>query len=168
MAKSKSREDAINSVIYRRCFQAAGTGFVTGLGGVAVLPLALPASLASSYALAANNIAAVAYLRGYDINSGRVRSMILLCLLGRSAGRVLKAAGFHVTKKLTQQMIQKMPGKVLLEVNKRIGFRLLTKTGEKGLLNFAKLMPIAGGVVGAGVDGHFVRKAGLTAKELLT
>lgn len=168
LAKSKSREDAISSVINRRCFQAAGTGFVTGLGGMAVLPLALPASLASSYALAANSIAAVAYLRGYDIDSGRVRSMVLLCLLGRSAERVLKTAGVQVTKKLTQQAVKAIPSKVLVEVNRRIGFRLVAKAGEKGMVNVVKLLPIAGGVVGAGVDGHFVRKAGLTAKAMLT
>ena len=122
LAKSNSREDAINAIINRRCFQAAGTGFVTGLGGMAVLPLALPASLATSYALAANSIAAIAYLRGYDIDSGRVRSMVLLCLLGRSAERVLKTAGVQVTKKLTQQAVKAIPNRVLVEVNRRVGF----------------------------------------------
>ena len=167
LAKCHSSEAAIDAVINRRCFQAVGTGFVSGVGGMAVLPLALPASLASSYALAANSIAAVAYLRGYDINSGRVRSMILLCLLGRSATRVLKTAGLQVTKKLTQKAVNAIPSKVLVEVNRRVGFRLVAKAGEKGMGNFVKLLPIAGGVIGAGVDGHFVRKAGLTAKELL-
>lgn len=168
LSKSKTREDAINSVINRRCVQAVGTGFVTGLGGMAVLPLALPASLASSYALAANSIAAIAYLRGYDIDSGQVRSMVLLCLLGRSAERVLKTAGVQVTKRLTQQAVKAIPSKVLVEVNRRIGFRLVAKAGEKSMVNVVKLLPIAGGIVGAGVDGHFVRKAGLTAKAMLT
>jgi hypothetical protein len=56
----KTTEEAIDSVIAWRTAYATGTGFVTGLGGIATLPIAIPASLASSYALGANTVAAIA------------------------------------------------------------------------------------------------------------
>ena len=63
LSKAASVEDAINSVIAWRTTYAAGTGFITGLGGIAAMPITIPAGLAASYALGANTAAAVAYLR---------------------------------------------------------------------------------------------------------
>ncbi len=47
----------------------------------------------------------------------------------------------------------KIPGRALIALNKRVGFRLMTKFGEKGVVNLARLVPLAGGVVGATFDG---------------
>jgi hypothetical protein len=120
--------------------------------------------LAASYALGANTAATVAYLRGYDIHSEQVRTMILLCLLGEAGQEILKTAGIAIGTKVFQNLIQKIPGKVLIEVNKKIGFRLITKAGEKGVVNLMKLVPLVGGVVGATFDGLFVDSCGQAAK----
>lgn len=64
-----TEEEAVDSVIKWKTAYAAGTGFVTGLGGITALPVAIPASLAASYALGANTSATIAILRGYDLNS---------------------------------------------------------------------------------------------------
>jgi len=58
--KSASIDDAINSIIAWRTTYAAGTGFITGLGGIAAMPIAIPAGLAASYALGSNTAAAIA------------------------------------------------------------------------------------------------------------
>jgi hypothetical protein len=164
LSKAASVEDAINSVIAWRTTYAVGTGFVSGLGGLMAMPLTIPAGLAASYALGANTAATVAYLRGYDIHSEQVRTMILLCLLGEAGQEILKTAGIAIGTKVFQNLIQKIPGKVLIEVNKKIGFRLITKAGEKGVVNLMKLVPLVGGVVGATFDGLFVDSCGQAAK----
>lgn len=164
-AKTESVEDAIDSVILWGTTYAAGTGFVTGLGGIAVLPITIPASMAASYALGANTAAAVAQLRGYDIDSDQVRTMILLCLLGEAVEEIFRNTGIQIGNKVLKNLINQIPGKVLIEINKKIGFRLITKAGEKGVVNLMKLVPIAGGVVGAGFDGWFVNTCGNTAKN---
>lgn len=48
--------------------------------------------------------------------------------------------------------IKKIPGAVLTKINQKMGFRFLTKFGEKGAINLGKLVPIAGGLIGGGVD----------------
>jgi hypothetical protein len=53
LSKTGNVEDAIDSIIAWRTTYAAGTGFITGLGGIAVMPVAIPAGLAASYALGA-------------------------------------------------------------------------------------------------------------------
>lgn len=161
LRSAKTVEGAVNSVIAWRTAHAAGTGFATGLGGI----LGIPVGMAAAYALGANTIAAIAHLRGYDIHSDQVKTMILLSLIGGAAERLLKGAGIAVGNKVCLNVLKKLPGKVLIEVNKKIGFRLITKAGEKGVVNLAKMVPIAGGVVGGGFDSLFVNTCGQTAKK---
>ncbi|RMF27899.1 MAG: hypothetical protein D6756_01150, partial [Cyanobacteria bacterium J083] len=110
--QSHSVEEAIDSVITWRTAYGAGTGFVTGLGGLITLPVAIPTSLASSYALGANTAAAITQLKGYDINCDRVRTLVLLSLIGEAGEQALKQAGIQIGSKVTQQIIQQIPGKV--------------------------------------------------------
>lgn len=166
LSKAASVEDAINSVIAWRTTYAAGTGFITGLGGIAAMPITIPAGLAASYALGANTAAAVAHLRGYDIHSEQVRTMVLICLIGGAGEEILKTAGINIGTKICQNIIKQIPGKVLIEINKKIGFRLITKAGEKGVVNLMKLVPLVGGVVGGAFDGVFVDSCGKTAKAV--
>lgn len=166
LSQASSVKEAINSVIAWRTTYAVGTGFVTGLGGIVAMPVTIPASLAASYALGANTAAAVAHLRGYDVHSEQVRTMILLCLIGEAGEEILKTAGITVGTKLCQNLIKQIPGKVLIEINKKVGFRLITKAGEKGVINLMKMVPLVGGVVGGTFDGVFVNSCGQTAKRL--
>ncbi len=166
LKEEASVEDAINSVIAWRTTYAAGTGFITGLGGIVAMPITIPAGLAASYALGANTAAAVAHLRGYDIHSEQVRTMVLLCLIGEAGEEILKTAGITISTKVCQNLIKQIPGRVLIEINKKIGFRLITKAGEKGVVNLMKMVPLVGGVVGGTFDGIFVNSCGKTAKTV--
>jgi hypothetical protein len=161
-------ESAIESIINWRTAYAAGSGFVTGVGGIAAMPVAIPAGLLASYALGANTAAAIAYVRGYDVDAEQVRTLILLSLIGESAEQVLKNAGIAIGTKLTKVVLQQIPGKVFIEINKRVGFRLITKAGQKGVVNVAKMVPLVGGVVGAGFDGYFVNACGRAAQVLFS
>ena len=131
----------------------AATGFVTGLGGVLTLPVAIPGSLAASLAIQAPMVAAIAEIYGHDSKDDQVRTAILLCMIGTAMEDVVKQAGVTLGGKAAIEGLKKIPGKVLIEINKRVGFRLLTKFGEKGVVNLAKLVPLAGGVVGGTFDG---------------
>ena len=51
-------------------------------------------------------------------------------------------------RKTLQAAIKKIPGKALVAINQRIGYRLITKFGEKGIINLGKAIPLIGGVVG--------------------
>jgi hypothetical protein len=161
-ACQSDREKAIDSIIAWRTTHAAGTGFVTGLGGLATLPLTIPVSFASSYALAANASAAIAFLRGYDIQSDQVCTFVLLTLIGQSPGKIIKTIGVNLGTQVTKSLVSQVPGKVL------IGFKLITKVGEKGFINLIQLVPVAGGLVGAGFDGMFVNYCGYTAKNVFS
>lgn len=152
-AAGGDREAAVHRLIATHVRLAAGSGFVTGLGGIVAMPVMVPAAMAGLYVIATRMAAGIAHLRGYDVNTEEVHSAILVSLLGSAGAATLKRAGVEVGKKSTAAALQKLPGRVLIELNKKVGYRLVTKAGEKGVINLTKLVPLVGGPIGAAVDG---------------
>jgi hypothetical protein len=147
------REQAIQRLIGTHVRLAAVSGFVTGLGGAATLPVTVPASVAGLYIVAARMSAGVAHLRGYDIDTEEVRSAVLVSLLGSAGAGELKKAGVEVGRRSAAAALARVPAMTLGEINKKVGFRLVAKAGEKGMVNLSKLVPLVGGPIGAAVDG---------------
>jgi hypothetical protein len=142
------------------------TGFLTGLGGFVTLPLAVPSALAASWVLQARMAGAIARIYGHDLASERVRTKILMSLAGDVARAAMKDLGLEVGDRLTQRAVEQIPGRALVEVNKRIGAKLLAKVGERVVLRFPRAVPVFGGVVGGSLDAVVCRKVGGTAKRL--
>jgi len=165
MAQYRDPDVAINKLIATHTRMVAATGFATGLGGLITLPVTVPTDVAVFYALSARCAAAVAYLRGHDIDSDEVRSVVLLTLLGSAGAVVVLELGVKVGEKTAMAALKTLPGKVLIEINKKVGFRLLTKFGQKGAINLVKFVPLVGGVVGAGVNTAAMRTIGVYAKK---
>jgi hypothetical protein len=142
------------------------SGFITGLGGVLVLPFSLPAAFAASWLIQARMAAAIARIYGHNIHSDRVRTFIMAALVGDSLKDIAKASGIAIGRGLAKSLIEKVPGRVLIEFNKRVGFRLLTKAGEKGAINLMKGVPFVGGAVGGTFDAVACRVVGRNARAL--
>ncbi len=128
------------------------SGFVTGLGGVITLPVAIPANISSVIYIQLRMIATVAYIGGYNPNDDEVQTLAYLCLTGNAMTDIAKSAGIKVGEKISINLIKKIPGTVLTKINQKVGFRLITKFGEKGIINLGKMVPLVGGVIGGGVD----------------
>ncbi len=143
----------------------AATGFATGVGGAFTLPVTIPTDLTVLYALAARCAAGVAHLRGYDVRSDEVRAVVLLTLLGSGGAATAAEIAGQVGQKTAVAGLRRLPGHVIVEINKTVGFRLLTKFGEKGVINLVKLVPLAGGGVGASVNAATMRGIGRYAKH---
>lgn len=142
-------EDAVRRSVRMHVRYSTTGGAATGLGGIITLPVTLTAGLATSYVINARMVGTVAHLRGYDIYSEEVRTVILLSLLGAGGAAALQNAGIQIGNKAAMAAVQKVPGKVLIEINKKVGFRLVTKAGEKGVVNMTKLVPLVGAPIGA-------------------
>ena len=96
--------------------------------------------------------AAIAKMGGYDVNSDQVQTLVYMCLTGTTIADIVKETGIQIGEKSLTAAIKKIPGAVLTKINQKMGFRFLTKFGEKGVINLGKLVPIAGGLIGGGVD----------------
>lgn len=154
-------EKAVDEVVRDHLKLVAASGFLTNLGGFVTLPVALPANVIGFYMLATRMSAAVARLRGYDIADPRIRSAVLLSLVGADSQDLLAKAGMVApTGRLTALAAQRLPGPALMVVNKAVGFRILSTAGKKTFSRFGKSIPLVGGAVGAGLDGWLMKQLG--------
>jgi len=110
-------------------------------------------------------IAAIACLGGYDEKNDKVQTLAYVCLTGSAANEILKNIGIEVGKKLAENMIKKISATTVAEINKKVGFRLLTKFGEKGVVNLGKAIPVIGGLISGTLDAVSTNIIGNTAKE---
>lgn len=158
-------EKAIDNLIGWQIGYAGTAGFITNLGGAVMMPIAIPANVASTILIQLRMVAAIAHLRGYNIREERVRTLAYLCLAGSSVADVVKDVGINFGVKLSYAMIDKIPGAILIKINKWIGFRLITKAGTRGVINLTKLLPIIGGVIGGGFDAAVTSTVASVAKS---
>ena len=166
LEKEGSVTKAVDSMVKWQITAAATTGFVSSLGGLATMPLTLPANIAGVLAIQLRMIGAIAELGGYHGFSEEKKTGMYLCLLGAQAGNVLSKTAAQFSIKFTTAALQRLPGTVLTQINRAVGFRLFTKFGETGLVNINKLIPILGGVVGAGVDAFSTYSIAKAAQAL--
>lgn len=152
LSKHASKEEDIKDMLKKQVLKCTTSGFITGFGGAITLPVTIPANIGSVLYVQMRMIACTAYMAGYDISSDQVQTLVYACLAGLSVGEIAKQFGIKFGQKVAVGMIEKIPGKVLTKINQKVGFRLLTKFGEKGLINLGKLVPGVGAVINGGVD----------------
>lgn len=160
-------EAAIQRIIRESVAASGVQGFVTGLGGLAALPVALPANLAGSLIINARMVGAIAYLRNYKLNDPHTEAMVMLTVAGSSVQGVLSELGVVIGKQAARQVIAAIPIAVIRRINQRAGFFLVAKYGTKrGAVTLAKLVPGVGGIVGGGVDAALTRAIGKVATKV--
>ena len=74
--------------------------------------------------------------------------------------------GINLGGKLPNRMMKQVPGRALVEVNKRIGRQLLTNAVSRSISRFPRLIPVVGGAVGGAFDAVVCRMVGRAAKSL--
>ncbi|MEU8242253.1 hypothetical protein AB0C07_28715 [Actinoplanes missouriensis] len=158
-------ERVIDRLIKESVAASSTNGFLTGLGGFVTLPLTLPANVAGSLVINARLVGSIAYLRGYDISDPHVQTLVTLGTAGGTLASTLHGVGVKVGAKLTAQMIKAIPIAVIRRINAQVGFMLLAKYGtQRSVITLAKGIPVAGGLVGAGVDATLTALVGRAAK----
>lgn len=161
-----NRRDQVDSLIRWQNAKAGTSGFLTGLGGLITMPVAIPLNISSVLYVQIRMIAAIAHMGGHDLKDDRVKTMVYSCLTGNAAKEILKDAGIVLGRKFTEQAIKSISGTTITAINKAVGFRLLTKFGEKGAINLGKVVPIVGGVVGAAFDSVTTNTVGNIARNV--
>ncbi|MDQ7089733.1 MAG: EcsC family protein [Methylococcales bacterium] len=155
----------VNSLIRWQNTKAGTSGFLTGLGGIITMPIAVPANITSVMYVQIRMIATIAHMGGHDLHDDKVKSLIYICLTGNAAKDILKDIGIHIGRKLTESTVKNISGKTIVIINQKVGFRLLTKFGEKGAINLGKAVPLFGGIIGATFDSVATNTIGNIARD---
>ncbi len=160
-----SVDDAIDSVIDFHVRLASAQGFVTNLGGLATLPVALPANLTGVAVVQVRMVAAIAHLRGYDLNDNRVRTALVMCLLGGEQVAKLILRGALPTSPMAVATAPMFDASLDQRVAEEVVADLMGRIGGKNLaLTVTKRVPLVGGGIGAVMDGIATHQIGAYAK----
>jgi uncharacterized protein (DUF697 family) len=165
---SGSVDDAIDSIIDAHVRLASAQGFVTNLGGIAALAIAVPANLAGVAVLQVRMVAAIAHLRGYDVNDNRVRTALVMCLLGgeQIAKRIVE--GKLPTSPMTVATAPVFDRDLDRQVAEEVTSGLASRVGGRNMaLVVTKRVPLLGGGIGAVMDGYATSQIGKYAKSEL-
>lgn len=161
-----SADEAIDKFIKWQQAKCATSGFLTGLGGIITLPVAIPANISSVIYVQTRMVAAIAHMRGFDLKDDQVRTLVYVALTGQAAADILKQAGIKLGTKMSTVLIKRIPFEVIKQINKAVGFRLVTKFGQTGVINLGKGIPLVGGIIGGTVDAVGTITIGKTAKRV--
>lgn len=152
LQKHETRDEACKAMLRNQIVKCSTSGFITGFGGVVTMPVTIPANIGSVLYVQMRMIACVAYMTGFDLNCDQTQMFVYACLAGVAVNGFIKQAGIQFGLKFTNGLIKKIPGKVLTKINQKVGFRFITKFGEKGIINLGKMIPGVGAVIGGGLD----------------
>ena len=149
-----TRRKAIKELIENHVRLAGAQGFVTNIGGLVTMPVAVPANIAGLALIQCRMVAAIAHLRGYDLEDQRVRNGILTSLLGEermlSMIRKKKLPGTPMAVATAPVYDPHLSVVAANEVAAEIITRM---AGKRIAFTVGRRVPVVGGVIGAGTDG---------------
>lgn len=162
------RTRAIREVVDSHVTLAGAQGFLTNVGGLVTMALAIPANVSGLALLQAHMVGGIAHLRGYDLTDARVRNAVLACMLGGDG-----VASLIKSKKLPSSPMaiatapaydsaldQRIASEVATELFARVA-------GKRTLATLGRKMPIVGGGFGMVTDGFATFQVGrYAAREL--
>jgi hypothetical protein len=160
---------AIHEVIENHVRYAGAQGFVTNLGGLATIAFSVPTNISGLALVECRMIAAIAHLRGYDLDDPRVRNAVLVCLLGEESVRELvQSQRLPAPPMALATAFVHDPGLDRV-ISAEVASDLVAKVAGKRLAGtVARRIPLIGGLVGMGADGYATWRIGRYAdRELL-
>jgi hypothetical protein len=89
MQNEESKPDKVNSLIRWQYAKSGTSGFITGVGELLTLTVAIPANLASVLYIQFRMVAAIALLGGHDLRETRIKSLEFTCLSGKFEAGIL-------------------------------------------------------------------------------
>lgn len=162
-------EKAIKEVIENHVRLAGAQGFVTNLGGLVTMTVTVPANVTGMALIQCRMAAAIAHLRGYDLDDRRTRNAILASLLGEermlSLIKKKKLPGTPMALATAPVHDPHLDGIMANEVAAELFTRV---AGKRIATTVGRRVPVVGGIVGAGSDGYSTWKIGrYVERELL-
>ena len=147
-------DEAITSVIDHHIRLASAKGLVTNIGGLATLPVAIPANITGVAIVQVRMVAAIAHLRGYDLDDNRVRTALVMCLMGGEQVARHIAEGTLPSSPMAVATAPMFDADLDRQVADDVVSDLAARIGSKNVaLMIIKRLPLAGGGLSAIMDG---------------
>lgn len=159
-------EAAIVSLTRGHVALGGAQGFITNLGGLVTTVAAVPANLAGITIVQSRLVASIAHLRGYDVDDPRVRSAIVMTLLGRATVHELIGKGELPATPMAVATAPAWDSVLEQQIAEKVVTSLMAQIGGKQAVSFAgKRVPVIGGGFGGVADGYATLAISRYARE---
>lgn len=161
-------DEAVEWLISTHIAMASAQGFATNVGGLVTSIVATPANVTGIVVIQVRLVACIAHLRGYDIDDRRVRTAMLMCLLGDDDLARQIESGRLPTSPMAVATAPMADADLDVKVAERIVADVLANVGGKRLSSLVlRKIPLIGGGIGAVSDGYGTHVIGQCAKNQL-
>ena len=161
-------DKAVKALILKHVTYAGTEGFATNIGGLVTAVVTVPANITGLAIIQCRMIAAIAHLRGYDLDDPRVRNAMLMIMLGESTVDSKVAKKKLPTTPMALATAPTYDPSLDALISAEVAGEMLTRVAGKRLATtVAKKAPIVGGVVGASSDGWETYQVGRYARREL-
>ncbi|HWN27539.1 MAG TPA: hypothetical protein VNP37_11295 [Actinomycetospora sp.] len=160
-------EAAVRRIVGSHVRLAASTGLLSSLGGAATLVVTAPAGMTGLYLLSTRLAAAIARLRGRDLDDPVTRTAVMVCVLGADGVELAERTGLDMVNASLLSGLRRLPPEVRAQLDTRIGYRLTSRFTRRGALNVTKLLPVVAAPIGAGADAMTMRTVATFAQAHL-
>lgn len=158
------QRDLARKIMSRRAMKAGGIGALCCLGGFLAMPITMPGDMYMTFRIQARMVLAVAYIYGWDVRDDDFATDILLVMGGSAGISALKKLGIKIGQEYTKKVVTKHVRKEMVkQLNQLVSRKIITKAGEKRLVNFTKLVPLVGAPIGGALNYFGTLDVGRTA-----
>lgn len=148
------RKRALNAIIDDHVRYAGAQGMLTSVGGAFTAVVTVPTNITGLALIQARMVAAIAHLRGYDLDDPRVHDAVLACLLGEEKVDALVRASKIPAPPMALATAPVHDPETQRVLAAEVTSELVAKVaGKRAAVAVTRKVPIVGGVVGMGVDG---------------
>ncbi|MDJ0619398.1 MAG: EcsC family protein [Calothrix sp. MO_192.B10] len=153
---SNNWDKMANHAIYESTLWSVGSGIGHGFVGIAGIPSDVSFTLYSQVKLASTLFT----IYGIDTTSESAKPLILAAAAGVTVSELASQLGTRVASQAIHKALMSVSSKTFNQINKTLGIKLISKAGEKTILNVAKIVPIVGSAVGGTVNGVMMNACG--------
>lgn len=164
--KHQDADRAISSLVATHVSLATAQGVLTNLGGFLAAAVGLPANIAAVSVVQIRLVASIAHLRGYDVDSARVRTAMVMCLLGRDGVTKMVESGQLPSTPLAVATAPVHDATLDHQISERVFRELLSNLGgRRAAVLVARRIPLLGGGVAGTMDAWATREIAAYARE---
>lgn len=151
-----SLDEAVKKLIEQESIKAASSGFLTNLGGIMTLPLALPLNVSGLMLIQLRLVMTIALLYKLPIPVKQSKALYLFLLTGH--------AGKQLCLQYVHGLLLGSPKSLTKHINHRIGLSLIKQQTVKTATKLFRFIPFMGGIVCGTMDGLLTYRLGMAAK----
>ena len=161
LARRIEPSDAARLMIRDQIIKCTSSGALTGLGGLATLPLTVPLNVSTVLYFQMRMVACAACIAGLDPREEAVKTMVLACFADLPLTDVVRDGTAKVTSgqigekagdEVILSFMKKLPTSSLKTINQMVAVQFAEQTAKMGVKNAGKLIPGLGAVIGGSFD----------------